>query len=845
MDIKRKNKESDEKIRVQSTQQQLNIKEIRNGIIITKDHRFIRILEIKPSQFLLKSVERQNAIARSFYGLLRVLPKNTQFMSVVLPSNLKEHIEILDHDMAKETNRKCLRLDNEFRGKLIEKGNSALSRRYFLSYEYESQEKTFKGNDFEKIYNYMKNIESAIKSALEYCGNSIIVKEPSDKRLKGASFYEEAEIIYSLLNRKKARTTSFDSHFMNIYLKYKKVIPDSNFIIPPCEYLAPDTISFSNSHFVVIDDTYYSYLYVPSNGYPSFTVPGWLNLFINSYDGIDTSVYLSRQEASIKRKIAKNIVYSRSNTNDISDTSESFDASMKSLDGATYLKSGMNAGQDFYYVSTLITVSGSSPEDVNAKISALKTTVKQYDITLKELSFEGELAFKSYLPLCHLEEPLYKKMKRNVLSEGAMSFYPFICNETNDTNGIYFGDDMTSGALAIIDNFNSSIYPNANIFLCGKSGAGKTFALSLMALRMRTKHIPVVILAPEKQHEFLRLCDAVGGQYIQIGPGSSYRLNIMEIKVPDEDASLLNPEAQNSSWLEAKISSLSTFFRLLVKDISIEEISFLERAILKAYLKKGITEDNESVFDEKDITHRTLKEMPVISDVRDELAEDSRCFRLASAISRLCIGPGSCFNGLSNINMDNEFIVIGLETLESDLLPLGIYMAMEYVWQKAKENRLSKKALIIDEWWKLAGNPVAAEYSYKMVKLVRAYGMSMILATQQISDINASGKDSIGKAIIGNCSIKILMSMENNDIKAVDEILDLNNSQIDIISNLKRGEALFTAGSDDLYIRFAAGELERKLITTDREENSKMLMEEKERRKREIRDLSSVLESVE
>ena len=91
--------------------------------------------------------------------------------------------------------------------------------------------------------------------------------------------------------------------------------------------------------------------------------------------------------------------------------------------------------------------------------------VKQYDITLKELAFEGELAFKSYLPLCHLEEPLYKKMKRNVLSEGAMSFYPFICNETNDTNGIYFGDDMTSGALAIIDNFNSSIFLTSSFLL--------------------------------------------------------------------------------------------------------------------------------------------------------------------------------------------------------------------------------------------------------------------------------------------------------------------------------------------------------------------------------------------
>ena len=235
MDFKRENKEIDEKIRVQSTQQQLNIKEIRDGIIITKDHRFIRILEIKPSQFLLKSVERQNAIARSFYGLLRVLPKNTQFTSVVLPSNLKEHIDILDKDIARETNRKCLRLDNEFKEKLIEKGNSSLSRRYFLSYEYESQENSFKGHDFDSVYSYMKNIESAIRNALEYCGNSIIVKEPSDKRLKGSSFYEEAEILYSLLNRKKARTVGFDSHFMDIYLKYKGAMPDSDFVIPPCE----------------------------------------------------------------------------------------------------------------------------------------------------------------------------------------------------------------------------------------------------------------------------------------------------------------------------------------------------------------------------------------------------------------------------------------------------------------------------------------------------------------------------------------------------------------------------------------------------------------------------------
>ena len=69
--------------------------------------------------------------------------------------------------------------------------------------------------------------------------------------------------------------------------------------------------------------------------------------------------------------------------------------------------------------------------------------------------------------------------------------------------------------------------------ILGTSGAGKTFTLQLMGLRMRRKNIPVFIIAPLKGHEFHRACANVGGEFIQISPASPHCINVMEIRKVD------------------------------------------------------------------------------------------------------------------------------------------------------------------------------------------------------------------------------------------------------------------------------------------------------------------------
>ena len=94
----------------------------------------------------------------------------------------------------------------------------------------------------------------------------------------------------------------------------------------------------------------------------------------------------------------------------------------------------------------------------------------------------------------------YERSKRNVLTTGAASCYPFTSYEMCDDNGILLGVNKHNNSLIIVDIFDSRVYKNANIAILGTSGAGKTFTLQLMALRMRRKGIQVFIIAPLKGH---------------------------------------------------------------------------------------------------------------------------------------------------------------------------------------------------------------------------------------------------------------------------------------------------------------------------------------------------------
>ena len=60
----------------------LPIEKIANGVIYTTDHRYVKILEIEPINFLLRSTREQQSIIFSFISYLKISPVKLQIKMI-------------------------------------------------------------------------------------------------------------------------------------------------------------------------------------------------------------------------------------------------------------------------------------------------------------------------------------------------------------------------------------------------------------------------------------------------------------------------------------------------------------------------------------------------------------------------------------------------------------------------------------------------------------------------------------------------------------------------------------------------------------------------------------------
>ena len=528
-------------------------------------------------------------------------------------------------------------------------------------------------------------------------------------------------------------------------------------------------------------------------------------------------------------KLGQQVRSNRSKIKETSDTNTDFD----DLDGAIrsgyFLKDGLANNEDFYYMNILITITAETPEDLAWREREMKKLLVSQDLAVSACSFREEQAFLSALPLTSLEKHLFGRSKRNVLTAGAASCYPFTAFELCDDNGILLGTNKINNSLVIVDIFNSKVYKNANMAILGTSGAGKTFTMQLMALRMRRKGIQVFIVAPLKGHEFHRACKNIGGEFIQISPASKNCINVMEIRPADTSVDeLLEGGALEKSALASKIQQLHIFFSLLIPDMNHEERQLLDEAMIKTYNQKGITHDNTSLDDPKKPGH--YREMPILGDLYEVLVSSPETKRLANILNRLVHGSARSFNQQTNVDLSNKYTVLDISELSGDLLTAGMFVAVDFVWDKAKENRTMEKAIFIDECWQLiggGGNSLAAEYVLEIFKIIRGYGGSAICATQDLNDFFALEGGKYGKGIINNCKTKVVLNLEDEEAQRVQDVLHLSEAEVMEITHFERGNGLISSNNNNITVEFKCSDLEKSLITTDRRELQELVEQHK------------------
>lgn len=583
------------------------------------------------------------------------------------------------------------------------------------------------------------------------------------------------------------------------------------------DILSPTAIDTKSRDYILVDGVYHAYLYVAGYGYSTTVGSCWLAPLVEAGEGVSLCFMVKRQpKEKILSKISQTTMVNRSRMRDVGDTRQDFEELDSAISSGLYLKDVMNRqGEDFYYMHTLVEVTADDPETLEQRVTAVEKLCVSIDMIARRCDYKNEQAFLSALPLLSLDADVERKSRRNALTSGVAAAFPFASYELSDRNGIFLGLNLYNRSPVFLDPYDDYKYTNGNCWIGGSSGAGKTFTLQCLGGRLRQQGRRVIFIVPKKGHEFRPLCELLGGLYLRLSPSSRDCPNIMAIRRRSLDsyAGLRDMAARDDSVLADKISRLIIWYSLQKRDLSDEDKNHLDSSLVECYRRYGITFDNASVTDGEG----NFVEMPILPDWYDVLMKNPDTKHLAVVLARYVTGSASAMGQRNDIDLDNKYIVLDTSGMPDDLLLPGIFWATDIANDLIMDAGSDLSALIADELWSLVGansNPLAAGFVQEMVKTIRGLGGIAITSTQGMQDLFGLDGGKYGKGILDSSRIKLVMQMEEQEARLIQNVLNLSEDEVRQITRFRRGEGLLCIGYNHVPVQFHATEKEYDAITT-------------------------------
>lgn len=583
------------------------------------------------------------------------------------------------------------------------------------------------------------------------------------------------------------------------------------------DILAPTTVDTKSKDYIVVDGVYHTYLYITGYGYATTVGSCWLAPLVEAGEGVNMSFLVKRQsKEKILSKIAQTTMVNRSRMRDVGDTRQDYEELDSAINSGLYLKDVMNRqGEDFYYMHTLIEVTAPDPETLEQRATEVEKLCVSVDMIARRCDYKNEQAFLSSLPILALDPDIERKARRNALTSGVAAAFPFASYELSDHNGIFLGLNLYNRSPVFLDPYDDYKYTNGNWWIGDSTGAGKTVTLQCLGGRLRQQGKRVIIIAPKKGHEFRPLCEKLGGLYLRMSPSSKDCPNLMAIrrKSLDSYARLKNIAVRDDSVLADKISQLIIWFALKKKDLSEEDKSRLDSSLVEVYGRYGITFDNSSIVDE----NGDFRTMPIISDWYDVLSQNPDTRYLSVVLSRYVTGSAAAMASRNNIDLDNKYIVLDLSGMPDDMIADGTFWATSIAYDLIMSCESDLSALLADELWSLVGataNPQAAGFVLEMVKTIRGLGGIAVTSTQGMQDLFGLDGGSYGKGILDASRIKLVMQMEEQEARLIQDKLNLSEDEVRQITRFRRGEGLLCIGYNHVPVAFHTTPKEYEAITT-------------------------------
>ena len=294
------------------------IKDIRKGLIITNDNRYVRIMEVLPINFQLKAPLEQEIVTNAFEQFLRVAPERFQIKSVAKKTDISFFTHKMDEDYAREKNPKCREMILDGKRFLYELGASeSVSRRYFFIFEV--PDRMTKNATLEDIQDRSLSLCVQCETFLGACGNKV------------ADGYDDSEtvakMIFDMMNRTKSSSVDFDDHVNSVCSFYERNYGAKAIdLIPMGELVTPFRIDMRGSDFIKLDDIYYGFLYIKGSTLPMRVYSGWITNLTNMGEGVDFDLFIEQQRRSTQaERIRRNLLWKKHDISGMSDTTQDYD----------------------------------------------------------------------------------------------------------------------------------------------------------------------------------------------------------------------------------------------------------------------------------------------------------------------------------------------------------------------------------------------------------------------------------------------------------------------------------------------------------------------------------------
>ena len=538
-----------------------------------------------------------------------------------------------------------------------------------------------------------------------------------------------------------------------------------------------------------------------------------LKSLIDTNININISIFYEKQDPY---KTIRNLTYHIGNVGvDLKGKNQNrqdIDIAAFTYNDAKYIRKEMQVNnEDLYFLYIYVSTFSTDEKELEYLLNKIEGILQSKGMQTIRAYFRQEQGFKAILPLMENGIDVKEAAKRNVLTSGLLATYPFISSAIFDETGIFIGTNIYNNSLVFIDRYDKNKYKNANICIFGTSGAGKSFYTKLLILRCRLLGIEQYIIDPER--EYNKLCKNLNGLLLKLGHSSDSYINIFDIRKE-------SLEEGEEGYLANKISKLIGFFNLIFGNINEEERALLEEKLIEVYKLKGITFDDNSLFKKENgkinikPVFKDTYDMPILEDFYNIL-NDSRTKTFKTKLIPFVKGSLKFFNNYTNVIIDNKLIVADIYELGEENLKYAMWVCIDLFWDLIKKDRNIKKAIYLDEIWRLIGvtsNKDVASFIYKIFKTIRKYGGSGVAITQDVSDLFSLEDGTYGRSILNNSEIKTFFSLEEENIKVLEKYSNLSEKEKIEIKSLKRGECLMFVGGEHILTNIEAAECEKEII---------------------------------